>query len=297
MRHTLIQLAREPLVHFCFIGLGIFLLYDNFAPQEHVNSERTITITAGEIDWLANSWEKRWSRPPTAQELDGLVQDYTRELVLYREALAMGLDKEDTVVRRRLAQKLEFLSKDLVHPAEPSPQELRDWFAAHSEHYTDPDLYTLSHIFLNPDKRGEHTLQDAEAIRGRLSSRKEVPANIEEFGDSFMLPHYFSDRSERDLKKVFGAEFSSRVVNLELGKWSGPIRSGYGIHVVYLHHYKAAPQQTFELIKDRVRKDWMEAKREELNEQFIKGLLSRYDIIIENSTAPTLSEEMARAGS
>ncbi|MCZ6861410.1 MAG: hypothetical protein O7I42_14245 [Alphaproteobacteria bacterium] len=119
------KLLREPLVHFMFIGAAIYLLYGIFAEPVSEEVENTIVVSAGEIEWLQTAWQKRWYRLPTAEERDGLIQQYIRETVLYREALTMGLDKDDIVVRRRLAQKLEFLAQDLAALTPPSEEELQ----------------------------------------------------------------------------------------------------------------------------------------------------------------------------
>ena len=247
--------------------------------------ERTVTITAGEVAWLEESWAKRWNRPPTPVERQGLIDQYIRETVLYREALAMGLDKDDTIVRRRLAQKLEFLSQDLIRPSPPSEEELRAYFEAHSERYRPPDLITMTHIFLDPDKRGDRTLEDAAAVKVELEALEQPPQDGRDFGDPFMLQSYYPERSQDELAKLFGDEFAQSVFALEPERWHGPVLSGYGVHLVYLHQRQDAPAPTFSGIEDRVRQDWEEEKRRDLNEQFVAGLLDRYTVIIEEQTA------------
>ena len=125
------KLFREPLLHFLFIGAAIYLLYGAFAEPVPEEVDKTIVVSAGEIEWMKTSWQKRWNRPPTAEEFDGLIQQYIRETVLYREALTMGLNKHDQIIRRRLAQKLEFLAKDLVALTPPTDEELLTYFDAH----------------------------------------------------------------------------------------------------------------------------------------------------------------------
>jgi hypothetical protein len=157
-----VKLLREPLVHFLVIGAAIYLLYGLFTEPTPDEDDKTIVVTAGEIEWMQSSWQKRWNRPPTQQELDGLIQQYIRETVLYREALTMGLNQHDQVIRRRLAQKLEFLAKDLVALTPPTDEELRAYFEAHQDRYQAPVLYTFTQVFIDPDKRG-----DAQAARQR----------------------------------------------------------------------------------------------------------------------------------
>ena len=284
MRKTITRLTREPLIHFAVIGACIYLLYGFYGPQESQELERTVTISAGEVTWLEESWAKRWNRPPTPVERQGLIDQYVRETVLYREALAMGLDKDDTIVRRRLAQKLEFLSQDLIRPSPPSEAELLAYFEAHSERYRPPDLVTMTHIFLDPDKRGDRTLEDAEAVKVELEALEQPPQDGRDFGDPFMLQSYYPERSQDELAKLFGGEFAQSVFALEPERWHGPVLSGYGVHLVYLHQRQDAPAPTFSLVEDRVRQDWEEEKRRDLNEQFVAGLLDRYTVIIEEQT-------------
>ncbi len=170
MPHWIVKAAKEPLLQFLLIGAAIFALYGIYAPQENSGQERTITITAGEIDWMETSWKKRWGRPPTPEERQGLIKAYVKESVMYREALAMGLDKDDTIIRRRLAQKLEFLSQDLAKPAPPAEEDLKAYFIAHTDRYQTPDLITFTQIFIDPDKRGDQTLPNAEKIKVKLTA-------------------------------------------------------------------------------------------------------------------------------
>ena len=197
----------------------------------------------------------------------------------------MGLDKDDTIVRRRLAQKLEFLSQDLIRPSPPSEAELLAYFEAHSERYRPPDLITMTHIFLDPDKRGDRTLEDAEAVKVELEALEQPPQDGRDFGDPFMLQSYYPERSQDELAKLFGGEFALSVFALEPERWHGPVLSGYGVHLVYLHQRQDAPAPTFSGVEDRVRQDWEEEKRRDLNEQFVAGLLDRYTVIIEEQTA------------
>ena len=296
MQDKLLLLAKEPLLHFLLIGAAIYALYGMYAPQEEAAEQRIITVSSGEIQWMANSWQKRWTRPPTRAELEGMIRQYIRETVLYREALAMGLDEDDTIIRRRLAQKLEFLSQDLLTPADPGRQVLEAWFDANPDKYIAPDLYTMTHIFLDPDKRGAQALEDAETIRDALNASGGVPDNINEFGDAFMLQSYYPDRSQVELTKLFGAEFARSVTELEPGRWFAPVLSGYGVHVVYVSSHTPAPAPEFAQVEERVRQDWIEANREELNQQFIEGLLSRYEIIVEETRVPVIGEPVAEAG-
>jgi peptidyl-prolyl cis-trans isomerase C len=280
--NTIKHLFKEPLVHFLAIGAVIFI-FNGFMGQQKVSeNEKDVTITAGEITWLANTWKKRWNRPPTKEEQEGLVTQYVRETILYREAIAMGLDKGDSVIRRRLAQKLEFLFKDLVNPAPPSSEELLAYFEEHIASYQPPDLITMSHIFIDPDLRGDQTLKDAETIKAKVIALKQPPGNKVSFGDPFMLQSYYPQRSQAELAKLFGKGFVKPVFKLEPGQWHGPVLSGYGVHLVYIHEHRQAEPILLAEVEEQVRQDWEGDKREHLNEQFVDNLMARYDVTIED---------------
>ncbi len=273
---------REPLVHFLVIGAAIFVLFGLMGKEDAEEQERAITITAGEIGWLTDAWKKRWNRPPTDKEREGLIQQYLREMILYREAVAMGLDKDDTVIRRRLAQKLEFLTQDLISPQPPTEDELRAYFKAHMDRYRPPDLITLTHVFLDPDKRGDRTLEDAETVKAELIALKQPPQDARSFGDPFMLQSYYPERTEAELSKLFGRGFAEPVFKLAPQQWHGPVLSGYGTHLVYVHDRLESEPPRFAEVEAQVQQDWENDKREQLNEQYIASLMGRYDVTIED---------------
>ena len=192
--------AREPLLHFLLLGAAIYMLYGLAGPTVEPDEGDRITVSVGEINWLASSWEKRWNRPPTSAELAGLVDQYVRETVFYREALAMGLDRDDTIVRRRLAQKLEFLSQDLIATVPPTEEELRGYFNEHMERYQLPALTTLTHVFVERADGSGALCVEEELVRDGLAQATFIGDN----GDSY-----------RRLKAV---EAEARIA--KRGKWS-----------------------------------------------------------------------------
>jgi peptidyl-prolyl cis-trans isomerase C len=275
------RLLKEPLIHFLIIGAALFVVYAFWGQQDTEEQGRAINISAGEINWLADAWEKRWNRPPTEEEQAGLINQYLREMVLYREAVAMGLDKDDSVIRRRLGQKLEFLSQDLITPQPPTEDELQDYFKKHIDRYQKPDFVTMTQVFFDPDLRGDKTLADAEAVKKQLQALKEVPQNTKSYGDSFMLQDYYPERTEAEMSKLFGSGFARSVFELSPEQWHGPVLSGYGTHLVYVHDHQRADPPTFVEAEEQVRQEWESEKREELNEQFVASVIARYDVTIE----------------
>ena len=275
------KLLREPLLHFMLIGAAIYLLYGVFAEPVTEADDKTIVVSAGEIEWMRSSWQQRWNRPPTPEEFDGLIQQYIRETVLYREALTMGLNQHDQVIRRRLAQKLEFLAKDLVNLTPPTEEELLDYFEAHIDRYQEPARLTFTQVFIDPDKRGDTTLNDAEEIKAELVAQGDAIGDIGEFGDDFMLQNYYPEKDPVQIQKSFGSGFTESLLALSPGEWHGPVLSGYGVHLVYISHISEPPVPVFADVRERVAEDWKTDRSEELNEQFYTNLRDRYTIVIE----------------
>ena len=275
------KLLREPLVHFMLIGAAIYLLYGAFAEQAPEADDKTIVVTAGEVEWMQTAWQKRWNRPPTAAEFDGLMQQYIRETVLYREALTMGLNKHDQVIRRRLAQKLEFLAKDLVALTPPGEEDLHTYFEEHKQRYQQPALYTFTQVFIDPDKRGDATLDDAQKIKTELIALGDDIDDAGALGDSFMLQNYFPQKDQVEIQKQFGRGFTESLVALSPGQWHGPVLSGYGVHLVYVQAVSEPPAPVFAEVRERVEQEWKSDKGEELNEQFYESLREQYSVVIE----------------
>ena len=275
------KLLREPLVHFMFIGAAIYLLFGVFAEPVLDETDKTIVVSAGEIEWMQSSWQKRWNRPPTDKEMDGLIQQYIRETVLYREALTMGLNQHDQVIRRRLAQKLEFLAKDLVALTPPTEEELQAYFAEHQDRYQQPRLYTFTQVFIDPDKRGDATLADAEKIKATLIAQGDAIENAGALGDDFMLQNYYPEKDSVEIQKNFGSGFTESLVDLSPGQWHGPVLSGYGVHLVYVSNVSEPPAPVFAEVRERVMQDWKTDRGEELNEKFYANLRDRYTVVIE----------------
>jgi peptidyl-prolyl cis-trans isomerase C len=291
------KLLREPLLHFLLIGAAIYLLYGALAEPLAEADDKTIVVSAAEIEWMKSSWQARWNRPPTPDEFDGLIQQYIREMVLYREALTMGLNQHDMVIRRRLAQKLEFLAKDLVALTPPTDEELVAYFDANQDRYREPVLYTFTQVFIDPDKRGDATLTDAEAIKATLIARGDDIADAGALGDDLMLQSYFPEKEPLEIQKSFGRGFTASLMDLAPGRWHGPVLSGYGTHLVYLSDVREPLPPVFDAVRDQVVADWTADRSEELSERFYANLRDSYTIVIEEPVIerPASDEEAAVA--
>jgi peptidyl-prolyl cis-trans isomerase C len=275
------KFIKEPLVQFLLIGACIYAAYALLGTPSQDQADQTVVISEARIDSLSIAWEKRWNRPPTEDELVGLVRAYLREDVLFREAVAMGLDVDDHIIRRRLAQKLEFLTDDLVQLKEPAEGELEAFFAENIEQFESPDLITFVQVFFNPDKRGDATLDDAAATLQQLQAAGEPDPATLEAGDRLLLSNYYASATEFDIRRSMGSGFAEKLMTLEPGKWHGPVLSGFGTHLVYVFEFVQAPPPQLTAVRDAVLEEWQRVEIEQFNVDFLDSLKARYEIIIE----------------
>ena len=276
------QFLRQPLVHFLLLGAAIYGAFGLFGSSPGEAPDNTVLVTTGQMDWLAQQFAGKYNRAPTPEELTGLIRAHIREQVLYREALAMGLDGGDVIIRRRLAQKLEFLYQDLADMSPPSESEIDAYFLANIEEYQEPELITFTQVFFDPDRRGDGTLTDAAEVRDRLSALDEPTQDAASEGDSFLLQSYYPRRSQTDVAKLFGQGFARPLFDLEVGTWHGPVLSGYGVHLVYVHDRSQTPPPELLQVKPRVLEDLQDERRRAFNEEQYAALLARYNVVIEN---------------
>lgn len=276
------SLLRQPLFQFLVLGVVLFGLYAIFGQKQEAESKE-IVITNQQIALLATMWEKQWRRPPTPQEMQGLVESFIREEVLYREALAMGLDRDDTVVRRRLAQKIEFLAQDLATQGEPGDAELRTFFAENSERFEIPARVTFTHVYLNLDERSAAVFDDAD----RLLDALRAGADPNQQGDRFMLQSRYVGLDRQGVARNFGSQFAESVFALTSDDWEGPVQSGYGLHLVRIEGRDEAYLPPFEEVRLRVRDEFISNRRREVDELFYQRLREGYTITVEEPDPPT----------
>jgi len=287
------QLVKEPLVQFLLIGTCIYGLYALVGTPAEDAAERSIIVDAARVESFARQWQQRWNRPPTRQELDGLIDTFVREEILYRQAVAMGLDEDDPVTRRRMAQKLEFLTNDLALLKEPSEAELEQFFDANQARYRDANLISFNQVFLDPDQRGEATLGDAARILAELRASSDPEAAALDAGDRLMTQSTFHEASRIEVQRQLGSGFADAVMKLVPRKWHGPVLSGYGVHLVYVHEVQHAPPAVIEDVQQQVLEEWQQEQQEKFNAEFYASLKSRYDIVIAEPPVGSVLEESA----
>ena len=268
------RLFREPLLHFLLLGAAFFLVYR--VTRRGAGEGSRIVVTSGEIEHLAANFTQTWQRPPTPAEVAGLVRDRVREEVYCREAIALGLDKDDPVIRRRLFQKMEFVTTDAASRAEPTDAELEVFLRRHPEAFRLEPRFTFRQVYLDPRIHAA----DAPRVLARLSrigDRDEAAA----LGDSTLLDAAYSGMPASEVAKTFGDAFAAKLAEATPGRWEGPIESGYGIHLVYVRERTASRLPALTEVRDAVRREWDTAQRAEADENHYRALLERYTVTIE----------------
>jgi len=272
------RLLREPLLHFLLIGAALFALHARVSAPGRDRTE--IVVTRGEIEQLANGFEKLWHRAPSPEEMVGLVRDRVKEEVYYREALAMGLDTDDAIIRRRLRQKLEFLSDDLAARSSPTDSALAAYLAANAERYRKSAALSFRQVYLNPDRHRATLARDAETLLAQLQALHS-PDGASELGDATMLEHRFESVAVAELDRQFGHAFTEAVASLPTGSWRGPLESGYGMHFVLVTGRVPGASPSLAEVRDAVERDWMNDRRLESGERTYREMLSHYKVRVE----------------
>jgi hypothetical protein len=280
---------REPALQFLLIGTGLFLAYGWLHGRASFSRD-TIVITEGRIEQLAAGFAGLHRRPPTREELDGMVQDAVREEILYREAMALHLDADDVIVRRHLAQKLQFASED-THPVpEPTQAQLRDFLAQHPQQFQAERGYSFTQVFLNPQRHGSQLQADAQRLLAALRTAPDDAALVKG-GDPFLLDSHFERLPAGETARLFGADFEKALRTIATGQWQGPVTSSLGTHLVLLRlRDEPGPPQLAD-IQAEVRRAWMNEQRELANARFYAELRRRYDVKVQ---LPAVSAEPAK---
>ena len=272
-------LLKEPLLHFLAIGAAIFLWFQWSGAGSGPASSR-IVLSAGQIEHLAAGYTKAWRRPPTEAELKGLIDDWVREEIAVREAMAAGLDRDDTVIRRRLRQKLEFLQEDAADTAAPTDAQLQAWLEANANTFRTEPRVSFRQVYFSKDKRGPSAETDAKSALAKLA-KAGAEAMADKLGDATMLPPEFDGAARRDVVKTFGEDFAARIDNAEPGTWTGPIASSYGLHLVLVRSRTPGELPPLAAIRPAVERQYAADRRAQQLAAMYERLLSRYTVVIE----------------
>jgi hypothetical protein len=270
--------AREPFVHFVLLGLAIFATSETI---EHFTTQYRVVVGPDRVARLADTYRLQFGQAPTPTELKTLVDNYVREEIEYRESLALGLDRDDEIVRRRLVQKYEFLQQDLQSLADPTDQTLQAWYKAHPDNYGQPATRSFTQVYFSPDNGGEDAAEhraEAELKKLNASGAERAPND----GDAFPGPTDLAALNQGDTERLFGTSDLSRAVfSAKPGQWVGPYRSGFGWHVIRVTGQTAATVQPYDQVASRVLDDWRVSQRDTLNAKGFAALKAKYNVVIE----------------
>jgi hypothetical protein len=279
-------------VHFLLLGTVLFAAHGALVKRA-TSEPGKIVVSQLRIDHLREGFARTWLRAPTAEELEGLISDYIREEVYYREAMAMGLNRDDTIIRRRLQQKLEFLSENISDLTPPTDEELRAFLQNHPDQFRSQRSFSFHQVYLNLERHRDSLAGDTGELLRQLKSSNGSDASA--FGDPSLLEYRFSNVEVTEVAKQFGERFASALNDLPLGEWQGPVESSYGIHLVFVDERTERHIPALEDVRNAVRRELLNMRRLESNKKFYDSLRERYTINIESARALTSEAKMSVA--
>jgi peptidyl-prolyl cis-trans isomerase C len=285
---------REPLAQFVLLGITLFAASRFLSPAPgRTPPSRQIVLTLDDLRQLQIGFAAQWQRAPSEQEMVGLLENRIKEEILYREALAMGLDKDDTIVKRRMAQKMEFLAEDVSASHEPTAEELGAWFAKNSKQFTQPARITFRLVYFSPDHRGPRTKEDAEKALPKLAGKPAGWPGAAALGDPFVMADYVADRTPEQVAKDFGPPFARALFEQKRGAWTGPVESGYGWNLVFVDALTPERIPTFEEVEPDVKAAWLAARKADAWDSAYKTMRAKYELVLPAPPAvtPTAKEK------
>lgn len=263
MQQAVVSLLRYPLIWFLLGGSLLFAADHWFADRAD-----EIVIDDTVRNRLASLWQRQTGKSPSQEQLESLVDNWIREEVFYREALRLQLDRDDTIIRRRLVQKLTFIAEDV---AKPDKADLRNWFRAHRQQYRLEPRFTFSQLFFS----GDH----AEALASAREALRANDADWRELGEPGMLNESHAARTQKEIESTFGDEFAREITRIEPGRWVGPIPSAFGLHLVRIDRRQPARLADFADVQQQVRRDYLRDNREAARREYYRDLLEGYEIV------------------
>jgi hypothetical protein len=268
---------REPLLHFLLAGAGLFLLF-NYVSEPDATGDDRIVVTSGQIEHLTTLFVKTWQRAPRTDELQGLIDNFILEEVLYREATAIGLDQDDTIIRRRLKQKMEFLVDDFS-AADPADIDLQQFLQNNPERFRTEARITFEHVYFADAGSG--------AVKGALAALQNgEPIDSILTTPSGLLPQHFDNASAMTVSGQFGENFKDLLFSLETGQWTGPVESPFGVHLVKIDKLVEGRVPALDEVRDVVQREWLLDRRKAAQQAFFDSLRDKYTITIEDHVAP-----------
>ena len=281
------RMLREPLLHFLALGALVFVVAGlrTRGTADDADAHR-IVVTAGDVQHLADGFTRTWQRTPTDAELRGLVDEWVRDEIYTREATALGLDRGDSVVRRRLRQKMEFVVEDALAAPPPTDAELQAWLDTHPDAFRRDTDISFEQVYLDRDRRGVHADADARALVAKLA-RSGPDFDFSGLGDRLLLPGDFDHVPLREVAATFGDGFAAAVDALPVSTWSGPVESGFGLHVVFVRNRRPGGVPPLAEVRDAVARELSADRRRTMVDAAYAALRARYEIVEEPAAGPT----------
>ncbi|MBY5518320.1 peptidyl-prolyl cis-trans isomerase [Rhizobium leguminosarum] len=279
----------EPLLHFVVVGVVLFGAYRLLtpAPEEHVDQQR-IDLTKDDVRQLAVTWLAQGRPPPTPDEMRSLMDQKITEEILFREAVSLGLDRDDEIIKRRLAQKMDFLAADLARLDEPNNAQLKEWYSKRQDRFAVSPHLSFRHLYFSFDKHGETTREVAAAAIALVSGRPEDSPAVASVADPFMFRNYYGDATPEQMAKEFGPDFARALFDLKPGSWQGPVQSGYGWHLIWVDSIEPGRVPAFEEVAPAVKSAWLNERYAEVKSNALKEMRSRYVVNLPTVTADDL---------
>lgn len=267
---------REPLLHFALLGAALFAGYRALAPVAF--DDRRIAVTAGQVAALEAEFRATRQRLPDERERRALLDNFVRDEVLYREGLALGLDRDDAVIRNRVKLRMEFMTEDTLS-VEPTDADLAAYLAAHRSEFEIPGVVTFEQVYFDPGRHGDRLERVVATARDRLRAGRPATGA----GDRTMLAASLSEATPREVAATFGDAFSKALAALPTGRWEGPVQSPFGLHLVRVTKRAPPAMPSLADARDVVAREWARARSIEMKEEYYRGLLKRYLVTIEPS--------------
>ncbi|MBD0824912.1 peptidyl-prolyl cis-trans isomerase [Aestuariibaculum marinum] len=287
------KLIKEPLLHFFVLGALLFAIYSLVNKN---TDEEEIIIDNSDIEHMIELWQMQWQRPPSEDELQDLINKYVDQEVMYREALRLNLDHNDEIVKRRLAQKMEFLGNDLTTLVAPATDKnLKAYFEKHKENYATDYNYTLHQVIFTADNHKNPVAKANNVLDTYDVSSSE---SLKEVGDKFPLPYTYSNVDAFYLNRELDENFTKQLSSLRIGEWSGPIMSGFGVHLIYIEKKDNPRIPEFASVKKQVQRDYEYQMVLDSKNAILKELKQKYKINIEaDNISSMLKQELAQNAS
>lgn len=289
------KLLGEPLVHFLALGAGLFLFFAWRGGSAGGSSSR-IVLTAGQIQHLSAGFAKVWQRPPTEAELKGMIDDWVREEIAVREAMTAGLDRDDTIIRRRLRQKLEFLVEDFTTAAPPTEQELQAWLGKHADAFRIEPQVAFRQVYVSRNRRGARAEADAHALLAQLRAAG-PEARIDGLGDPTLLPQEIELSPRSEVARIFGSDFGRGIEAIAPGAWTGPVESPFGLHLVFVRTRVEGSLPDLAAVRPAVEREFLADRRKRQLATMYERFLEKYKVVIEKPEGEKAGGGTKRGGS